>query len=49
MLTLTSVDLEKNQYFYLGISEDESSKIIFLASFQLVTQLNTQNRNETGL
>jgi len=38
-----------NQYFYLGIWEDESPKIIFLPSFQLVTRLNTQNRNETSL
>ena len=38
-----------NQYFYLGIWEDESSKIIFLPSFQLVTRLNSQNRNETSL
>ena len=38
-----------NQYFFLAIWEDESSKIIFLLSFQLVTQLNSQNRNETSL
>ena len=38
-----------NQYFYLGIREDERSKIIFLPSFQLATQLNSQNRNETSL
>ena len=38
-----------NQYFYLGIWEDERSKIIFLRSFQLVTRLNSQNRNETSL
>ena len=38
-----------NQYFYLGIWEDERSKIIFLLSFQLVTRLNSQNRNETSL
>ena len=37
-----------NQYFYLGIWEDERSKIIFLPSFQLVTGLNSQNRNETS-
>ena len=35
-----------NQYFYLGIWEDERSKIIFLPSFQLITRLNSQNRNE---
>ena len=38
-----------NQYFYLGICNDESTKIIFLPSFQLVTRLNSQNRNETSL
>ena len=38
-----------NQYFYLGIWEDERCKIIFLPSFQLVTQLNSKNRNETIL
>ena len=38
-----------NQYFYLGIWEDERSKIIFLHSFQFVTRLNSRNRNETSL
>ena len=38
-----------NQYFFLGIWEDERSKIIFLPSFQLVTRLYSQNRNETSL
>ena len=38
-----------NQDFYLAIWEDEPSKIIFLPSFQLVTRLNSQNRNETCL
>ena len=38
-----------NQYFYLTIWEDECSKIIFFSSFQLVTRLNSQNRNETSL
>ena len=38
-----------NHYFYLGIWEVERSKIIFLPSFQLVTQLYSQNRNETIL
>ena len=33
----------------MGIWEDESSKIIFLVSLQLVTRLNSQNRNETSL
>ena len=37
------------QYFYLGIWYDERTKIIFLPSFQLVTRLNSQNRNETIL
>ena len=37
------------QYFYLGIWEDERSKIISLPSFHLVTRLNSQNRNETSL
>ena len=38
-----------NQYFYSAIWEDEPSKIIFLPSIQLVTGLNSQNRNETSL
>ena len=38
-----------NQYFYLGIWEDERSKIIFLPSFQFVTRLNSQTRNERSL
>ena len=38
-----------NKYFYLWIWEDERSKIIFLPSFQHVTRLNSQNRNETSL
>ena len=38
-----------NQYFYLGIWNDERTKIIFLPSLQLVTRLNSQNRNETIL
>ena len=38
-----------NRYFYFGIRNDESTKIIFLLSFQLVTRLNSQNRNETIL
>jgi len=36
-----------NQYFYLGIWNDNRTKIIVLPSFQLVTRLNSQNRNET--
>ena len=38
-----------NQYFYLGIWNDERTKIIILPSFQLVTRLNSQNRKETRL
>ena len=38
-----------NKYFCWGIREDERSKITFLPSFQLVTRLNSQNRNETSL
>ena len=38
-----------NRYIYLGIWEDERSKIIFLPSFHLVTRLNSQNRYETIL
>ena len=37
-----------NQYLYLWIWEIERSKIIFLHSFQLVTRLNSQKRNETS-
>ena len=36
-----------NQYFYLGIWNDERTKIIVLPSFQFVTRINSQNRNET--
>ena len=35
--------------FLFGICDDERSKIIFLPSFQLVTRLNSENRNETSL
>jgi hypothetical protein len=38
-----------NHYFCMGIWEDEHTKIIFLPSFQLVTRLNSQYRNETSL
>ena len=37
------------QYFWLAICEDETSKIIFFPSFQLVTRLNSQKKNETSL
>jgi len=36
-----------NQYFYLGIWNDDPTKITVLPSFQLVTWINSQNRNET--
>ena len=36
-----------NQYFYMGIWEDDRSKIILLPTFHLVTRLNSQNRKET--
>ena len=39
----------RNKNFYLCIWNDERTKIIFLPSFQLDTQLSTQNRNETSL
>ena len=32
------------QYFYLGVIEDERSKLIFLPPFLLVTRLNSQNK-----
>jgi len=37
------------QYFYLGIWNNERTKIIFLSSFQFQTWLNSRNRNETSL
>jgi len=37
------------QNFYLGIWNDERTKIIFLPLFQLVTRLNSQNINEPSL
>ena len=40
---------KRNQYFYLGIWNDERTKIIFFHSFQLVTLFNSQNRNGTNL
>jgi len=36
-----------NQYFYLGIWNNDRTKIIVLPSFQVVTRINSQNRNET--
>ena len=35
------------QFFYLGISNDDRTKIIVLPLFQLAKRLNSQNRNET--
>jgi len=35
--------------FLFGVWNNERTKIIFLPSFQLVTRLNSQNRNETSL
>jgi hypothetical protein len=37
------------QCLYLGIWNDDRTKIIVLPSFQLATRLNSQNRNETIL
>ena len=37
-----------NQYFYLGFWGEEGPAIIFLPPFQLVTRINSQNRNETS-
>ena len=36
-----------NQCFYLGIWNDDRTKMIVLPSFQFDTQLNSQNTNET--
>ena len=36
-----------NQYFYLGIWNDDRTKKIVLYSLKLATLLNSQNRNET--
>jgi len=36
-----------NQCFYLGIWNDDRTKIIVLPSFQLATRLNSQSTNET--
>jgi hypothetical protein len=35
-----------NQYFYLGFWNDDRTEIIVLPSFQLVTRINSRNRNE---
>ena len=36
-----------NNWFYLGIRNDDRNKMIVLPSFQLATRLNSQNTNET--
>ena len=36
-----------NQWFYLGIWNDECTKMIVLPSFKLATRLNSQNTNKT--
>ena len=35
-----------NQYFYLGVWKDDRTNIIVFPSFQLVTRMNSQYRNE---
>ena len=48
MFTLTLVDLEfLKKCFFLGILNDDRTKMIVLPSFQLATRLNSQNTNET--
>jgi hypothetical protein len=37
-----------NQYFYLGIWNNDRTKMIVLPSFQLATRLNSQNSYETA-
>jgi hypothetical protein len=38
-----------NQYIYLGIWNDDRTKIMVLPSFQIATRLNSQNRCETDI
>jgi len=46
---LTYFDLEyKTSISILGILNDDRTKIIAFPSFQLATQLNSQNTNETA-
>ena len=48
MFTLTFVDLVNETSISIWeFREDERSKIILLPTFQLVTRLNSQNRNES--
>ena len=50
MFTLTFVDLEYETSISIWEFEKMNvHKIIFLPSFQFVTRLNSQNRNETSL
>ena len=50
MITLTFVDHENETSISIWEFEKMNFfKIIFLPSFQLVTRLNSQNRNETSL
>ena len=38
---------KQNQCFYLGIWNDDRTKMVILPSFQLATRLNSKNINET--
>jgi len=50
MFTLTFFDLENESSISIWeFEKNERSKIIFFPSFQLVTRINSQNRNETIL
>ena len=39
----------RNQCLYLGIRNDDRTKMIVLPTFQFATRLNSQSTNETGL
>jgi len=47
MFTLIFFEFEYEFCFYLGIWNDDRTKMIVLPSFQLATRLNSQNTNET--
>ena len=50
MFTLKYVDLEYETSISIWeFGKDERTKIIFLPSFQVITRLNSHNRNETSL
>ena len=50
MFTLTFVDIEnETSISILQFEKMNVQIIIFLPSFQIVTRLNSQNRNETSL